>query len=485
MQGQWGGQGAGREVVSDGLKDREPVSTLGRVPATPAVRLAALVVVSLLIGATLICAPRATVAIPALPGFLPAFASVVVLADVLTAYLLWGQARAGEEPVLVVLAATYFGAAALVAVNAWWFPATFLVTARHAGEAAAWAWVFSHGLFALGAAAYGFYPSPRGERRAFLAGARRIALVTALLVGGGIVLAQSGRLPPLLGHHGPAFSLPKSLLGLMPVVMALAVGALVARRRARTVLDTWLLVAMIGMGCDVGLMHWGGGRFTVGWYGAHAISLAASLTVLMACLFEVNWLYRRLVLREASMSDTNASLRAANSELATIAKRDELTGLLNRRAVLARLAESFAAWRRGGPVFSVLMIDLDHFKVINDEAGHLGGDEMLAQVAQRLRTMVRASDAVGRYGGEEFIVVLSDTSAEGARRAGLKLMEAVRAMSFCYEGSTLRATVSVGGTAVHEGDACPDALIARADRALYAAKHDGRDRQAWVDASAS
>lgn len=470
--------------MSVGFKDREPASTLGRVPATPAVRLAALVVVSLLVGVTLVVAPRAAVLVPVLPGFLPAFASVVVLADVLTAYLLWGQARAGEEPALVVLAVTYFGTAALVAVNAWWFPATFLVSARHAGEAAAWAWAFSHILFALGAIAYGLYPAPRGQPRAFLSSARRIAFVMASLVAGAIVLAQSGHMPPLLGH-GPFFKLPRFLLGLMPAVMALAVGVLVVRRKARTVLDTWLLVAMIGMWCDVGLMHWGGGRFAVGWYGAHAISLAASLTVLMACLFEVNWLYRRLVLREARMSDANASLRAANSELATVAERDELTRLLNRRAILARLAESFAAWRRGGPAFSVLMIDLDHFKVINDEVGHLAGDEVLAQVAQRLRTMVRASDAVGRYGGEEFIIVLSDTSAEGARRAALKLMEAVRTMSFCYEGRTLRATVSVGGTAVHEGDACPDALIARADRALYAAKRDGRNRQAWMDASMS
>ncbi len=302
----------------------------------------------------------------------------------------------------------------------------------------------------------------------------------ASLVAGAIVLVQSGDMPPLLGH-GPFFRLPRWVLGFIPLVMALAMAALVARRKVRTVLDTWLLVAMIGMGCDVGLMHWGGGHFTVGWYGAHMISLAASLTVLGACLFEVNWLYRRLVLREARMSDTNASLRAANSELATIAEHDELTHLLNRRAILARLAESFAAWRRGGPSFSVLMIDLDHFKVINDEVGHLAGDEVLAQVAQRLLTMVRASDAVGRYGGEEFIVILSDTGPEGARRAGLKLMEAVRAMSFCYEGCTLGATVSVGGTAVHEGDACPDALIARADRALYAAKREGRDRQAWMD----
>ncbi len=476
------GKGDRGRIVDDGWQNYGRVLTVGQVAATPAAWFAAIMIASLFVGATMLCVPHAAVMVSILPGFLPALASLTVLADILTAYVLWGQARAGEEPALVVLAATYCGTAVLVAVNAWVFPATFPVSARHVGHLAAWAWVFSHAFFALGAASYGLYPSSRGAPRSFRLSALGIVSVAGSLVAAAIVLAQSRYLPPLIAH-GLFFRLPRLLSGLMPLVMAFAVVALVARRRVRTVLDTWLLVAMVGMWCDAALMNRGGGRFTAGWYGGHVISLAASLTVLMACLFEANWLYRRLVLREARMTTTNASLRAANSELATIAERDELTHLLNRRAILARLAERFAAWQGEGSAFSVLMVDLDHFKEINDEAGHLGGDEVLAQVALRLRAAVRASDAVGRYGGEEFIVVLPGTVGEGARKVGLKLIEVVRATPFGYKGLAMRMTVSVGGACVDKGDEDLDALIARADRALYVAKRDGRDRQAWMDAS--
>ena len=455
------------------------VLTLGQAPATASVRMAAAAIIGTLAVVTLVVATHARAPMLILPGFLPALASLTALADMLTAYLLWGQARAGEEPALVLLAVTYLGSAVLVAANAWLFPAAFFVAGERMGEAAAWLWVFWHVLFAGGVTAYGLYPAAWSRPANFPRVARRSAGIMAILVVAAVTLARSGYLPALVG--GARFHLPAFLLGLIPVAMVLAMVALAYGRRARTVLDTWLFVAMAGIWCDAALMHRGAGRFSVGWYAAHAVSLAASLAVLLGCLAEVNRLYGRLVWREARMNHANAHLRAVNSELSTIAERDALTQLLNRRAVLQHLSEHFEAWRLGDAPFGILMIDLDHFKTINDEWGHLAGDEVLAQVAARLRTAVRRSDVVGRYGGEEFLVVLPGTGAQGVRATAAKLLEAVRAMPFGYQDRPIPVTVSIGATCVDDKDADADSTIARADRALYAAKRDGRDRQVWAD----
>ncbi len=456
-----------------------PVLTIGQAPATASVRMTAAVIIVTLAVVTLIVATHARAPVLILPGFLPALASLTALADLLTAYLLWGQARAGEEPALVVLAVTYLGSAVLVAANAWLFPAAFFVAGGRMGEAAAWLWVFWHLVFAGGVTAYGLYPAAWSNLADFPRIVRGSAGIMLIFLVAALAFAQSGYLPTLVG--GARFHLPPFLLALMPSAMVLAMAALAYGRRARTVLDTWLFVAMTGIWCDTALMHRGDGRFSIGWYAAHAVSLAAALAVLLGCLAEVNRLYGRLAWREARMNHANAHLRAVNSELSTIAERDALTQLLNRRAVLQHLSEHFEAWRQGGAAFGVLMIDLDHFKTINDEWGHLAGDEVLAQAAARLRTTVRGSDVVGRYGGEEFLVVLPGTGAQGVRVTAAKLLEAVRGTPFGYQGRPITVTVSIGATCVDDKDAESDSTIARADRALYAAKRDGRDRQVWAD----
>ena len=456
-----------------------PVLTLGQAPATVSVRMAAAAIIVTLAGVTLIVATHAYAQAVVLPGFLPAFASLTALADMLTAYLLWGQARAGEEPAVVVLAVTYLGCAVLVAVNALLFPAAFFVAGGRMGEAAAWLWVFWHLFFVGGVSAYGLYPAAWSNPAVFVRVARYGAWITLSSVAAAVALARSGLLSPLIG--AAHFHLPTFLLVVLPAAMAVAMVALAYGRRARTVLDTWLFVAMAGMWCDTALMHLGKGRFSIGWYAAHAISLAAALAVLLGCLAEVNRLYGRLVWHEARMNHANADLRAMNSELSTMAEHDALTQLLNRRAVLQHLAEHFEAWRQGGAAVGVLMIDLDRFKTINDEWGHLAGDEVLAQMAMRLRAAIRGSDVVGRYGGEEFLVVLPGTSAQGVRVTATKLLQAVRAVPFACQGGSITVTVSIGATCVHAGDPDPDSAIARADRALYVAKRNGRDREVWAD----
>jgi diguanylate cyclase (GGDEF)-like protein len=126
---------------------------------------------------------------------------------------------------------------------------------------------------------------------------------------------------------------------------------------------------------------------------------------------------------------------------------------------------------------SLLMIDLDHFKRINDEHGHPTGDALLREFGRLLRDMLRAVDSVGRYGGEEFVVILPHTSADEARQTAERIRKRVEAHEFTAAGKPLRITVSAG-VASYPSSAVdsPESLIREADKALYRAKQGGRNR---------
>ncbi|MDF3058390.1 MAG: response regulator receiver modulated diguanylate cyclase [Rariglobus sp.] len=170
-------------------------------------------------------------------------------------------------------------------------------------------------------------------------------------------------------------------------------------------------------------------------------------------------------------------LGEAMRELRLLATRDALTGLLNRRAFDALLAEEADRARRLGRSLAVLLLDLDHFKSVNDTRGHPGGDAVLAAVARILGNEVRTIDKVARIGGEEFAVLLMETdAAEGFAVAG-RLVEAVRAQPIVLgEGGALTITVSAGVAALPVHGEADATLLAAADKALYAAKHGGRNR---------
>ncbi|HEU4813307.1 MAG TPA: diguanylate cyclase [Xanthomonadaceae bacterium] len=158
------------------------------------------------------------------------------------------------------------------------------------------------------------------------------------------------------------------------------------------------------------------------------------------------------------------------------AELDSLTGALNRRAIDQCLAASFAqAWERQAPV-AVLFVDMDHFKDINDTHGHASGDECLRALSETMRNSLRPGDTLGRYGGEEFLVLLPGRDVEGAVPIAERIRGAIEQQVLECNGQALRMTVSVGVATrrMHERD--PDAAVERADRALYAAKRGGRNR---------
>lgn len=186
---------------------------------------------------------------------------------------------------------------------------------------------------------------------------------------------------------------------------------------------------------------------------------------------------------EAQVLERTAALQAANAALEHLATRDPLTSLHNRRSLDARLAEAQALDRRYGRqnarVHALLIIDVDHFKQVNDRFGHLVGDAVLRQLSALLLSCVRATDVVARFGGEEFAVLLPEcASALEAVMAGEKIRVAVAAASFPEVG---RLTVSIGVSMASPDDAAADALIDRADAALYEAKRGGRNAVALKD----
>lgn len=155
---------------------------------------------------------------------------------------------------------------------------------------------------------------------------------------------------------------------------------------------------------------------------------------------------------------------------------DPLTAIGNRRHLESRLRISLLDFHENQIPFGLLFCDIDHFKNLNDAFGHSQGDNVLRMIAQTLRANVRETDTMGRWGGEEFLIILHDADANSLLRIGKKLLSLVRNSHLTLpDKQILSATVSIGGTLVQDTDTI-DSLVDRADRLMYQSKADGRDR---------
>jgi len=175
------------------------------------------------------------------------------------------------------------------------------------------------------------------------------------------------------------------------------------------------------------------------------------------------------------LEETYVQLSEAMERLAEIAVRDALTGLYNRRHFLERLEEAISLAERSGDSFHLALIDLDHFKSVNDSHGHQVGDNILQRFAVIARQTLRRSDVLARYGGEEFIVLFPEGSAEDIAEVLERLRESFSALAHDDLVAGLRVTLSAGLANWRPGDNA-DSLTLRADEALYTAKHKGRNR---------
>ncbi|MCM2329556.1 MAG: GGDEF domain-containing protein [Lysobacter sp.] len=207
--------------------------------------------------------------------------------------------------------------------------------------------------------------------------------------------------------------------------------------------------------------------------------LFLGLAILLFC---VSALRATRVLSQAMQRSFELSyeLRQAKEDAERMASTDSLTGLTNRRAFLELATAPMHYCQRNDLAVSAIVLDLDHFKQINDTRGHAAGDEAIAHAGRLIQSSLRRSDLCCRWGGEEFVVLLPDTPlAEAAVVAG-KLREAIAASPVTMPGGDLALTASLG---VAEGNESLEALIHRADLALYRAKREGRDRVACDEAT--
>jgi len=179
----------------------------------------------------------------------------------------------------------------------------------------------------------------------------------------------------------------------------------------------------------------------------------------------------------AQITQFAAELAISNQRLEHAAMTDLLTDLPNRRAGMQALAKAWsAAQRNNSPSLAVLMIDVDHFKSINDGYGHAIGDQVLQEVARVIQAAARKHDSVSRIGGEEFLLVCHDADHRTAMVVAERLRRLVQELDFEINGKTIRLTVSIGVATREASFADADAMVQAADRALYAAKNAGRDR---------
>ena len=162
-------------------------------------------------------------------------------------------------------------------------------------------------------------------------------------------------------------------------------------------------------------------------------------------------------------------------EIYRLVTTDGLTGLANRRAFGEALAREVGRSARYGRPLSLVVLDIDHFKAINDTYGHLAGDAALRQLGAVLRANLRREDTVGRLGGEEFAVILPEIDLAGARLVADKVRRLVASQGFSYDGASMRITVSAGVVARAPSERDPEEIMRRGDALLYAAKRGGRN----------
>ncbi|WP_231849008.1 sensor domain-containing diguanylate cyclase [Paramagnetospirillum magneticum] len=280
--------------------------------------------------------------------------------------------------------------------------------------------------------------------------------VLAIVDGDGVLLARNPELPAVIGTRTPQPTGQPSFGEQRSSASFVAVSPLDGRERifGLSKLENIPLILMVGYDLAGILTEWS----------KRAGQLAAGFLLLVA-------------LATLGLRSYLTTVRQ-REELRRQADTDPLTGVPNRRHLMSVAEHELARTLRYGGALALFMVDIDHFKAINDTWGHPTGDRVIQVLAAAMAASAREQDTAGRLGGEEFAAVLPETDLEGAAIMAERLREAVEAITSALDdqGQPVRFTVSIGVAAIQLGDGSVEDILGRADRALYAAKHGGRNR---------
>jgi diguanylate cyclase len=224
------------------------------------------------------------------------------------------------------------------------------------------------------------------------------------------------------------------------------------------------------------------GLFILSWQQASYWALDDKLLKILAM---INLVITVLVLAitghyfETSAADAEKALIQANKKLASLATTDPVTNLVNRRIILSRIEQEKNRMERGSKPFTLIMVDVDNFKQINDEYGHSGGDYVLVNLAEAISLTLRKQDEVARWGGDEFLIMLPETDVEGGVFVAEKIRTKIIETPFLYRDLEIPVTITLGVGACEPGSGV-GSCIRKADQALYAGKQAGKNRVGFL-----
>jgi diguanylate cyclase (GGDEF)-like protein len=413
---------------------------------------------------------------PKVAAFLPAYQTSLIIAYIVTGYLIFAQYKVTRSVALLYLSGGCFYTAAILLAQFLTFPGMFLEQGPLFGgsQTTIWLWCFWHIGPSVGIFLYVFSewlrPNYTVDDTASAARSFAIVLVVVFAATMSSVTLFHDYLPVLdvKGNFGRIAS-----TGIGPAIELIAAAALILLWRTtkfRTVLQVWLGVALFALLCDNVITMLGGDRLSVGWYVGRLNALISAIVIMFVYLGEIKRAYLTSAVAAQQMAASCAELEVAVEQ----ALIDDLTGLPGRALFLKQAEHIRLRNGAAGMSTAVLFLDLDGFKAINDQFGHGYGDTVLVRFAEVLRSCLRETDIAGRFGGDEFVVCLTAPSLHIDATAARIAERIVQEIGKLGDG----IGCSVGSKCCGADGLELEAVLRQADKAMYAHKQRSKGRLA-------